>query len=169
MKRKIIIMFSVLCILAIAVVVSEAILYFKTQPPSPSPLGPPAGQPNPTEQPSPSPLSPPAELSTNFDPTKNTPRFMIESADKHTETFSLRFVWPHQLEGKKITSRIACKNGDIKIVNPIDSAGEDVTIETLINKVQETASELMIFSGLCGDNSCAEINKACQLYVAKNK
>ena len=55
-------MFSVLCILAIVVVVSEAILYFKTQPPSPSPLGPPAGQPNPTEQPSPSPLSPPAVI-----------------------------------------------------------------------------------------------------------
>ncbi|MFH1905907.1 MAG: hypothetical protein ABIL11_00760 [Chloroflexota bacterium] len=114
------------------------------------------------------PLGPPAELSTNFDPTKNMPRFMIESANAGDKTLNLKFVWPHQLEGKKITSRITCKDGDIKIVNLIDSAGEDVTIDALINKVQETSSELMIFSGLCSDNSCTEINKACQLYVAKN-
>ena len=111
------------------------------------------------------PLGPPAELSINFDPTQNTPRFMIEAVDKHSGTLNLRFVWPHKLEGKKITSRIASKDGDIKIVYPTASAEEVVTIETLINKVQETPSELMIFGGLCSEITCAEINKDCQLFI----
>ena len=114
------------------------------------------------------PLGLPEELSTKFDPTENTPRFFIESVDIASGALKLKFVWPHTWEGRRATSRIACKDGDIKIVYPADSAEEEVTIEALINKVQETSSELMIFSGLCSDNTCAEINKACQLYAAKN-
>lgn len=114
------------------------------------------------------PLGPPEELSTKFDPTKNTPMFVIESADATLGTLKLKFVFPHTWEGRRVTSRIICKDGDIKIVSPTNSIGENVTIDTLINKIQETSSELMIFSGRCTDNTCAEINKDCQLYAAKN-
>lgn len=114
------------------------------------------------------PLGPPEELSTKFDPTENTPIFVIESTDATLGTLNLKFVFPHTWEGRRATSRIVCKDGDIKIVYPADSTGEEVTIEALIKKVQETSSELMIFRGLCSDNSCTEINKDCQLYVAKN-
>lgn len=109
----------------------------------------------------------PEELSVNFDPTKNTPIFVIESADAALGTLKLKFVFPHTWEGRRVTSRIACKDGEIKIVYPADSAGEEVMIEALIKKVQETPSELMIFSGRCSDNTCREINKDCQLFVAK--
>lgn len=115
------------------------------------------------------PLGPPEELSTNFDPTKNTAMFVIESVDAILGTLKLKFVFPHTWEGRRVTSRIICKDGEIKIVYPADSvsAGEEVTIEAFIKKVQETPSELMIFSGRCSDNTCREINKDCHLFVAK--
>jgi len=114
------------------------------------------------------PLGLPEELSTKFDPTENTPMFVIESVDATLGVLELKFVFPHTWEGRRVTSRIICKDGDIKIVSPTNSIGENVTIDTLINKIQETPSELMIFSGLCSDSTCREINKDCQLYVAKN-
>jgi len=182
-KRKLIIILS-LCFLAIAVI-TEGVLYFKNRLPAPSFLSPTAKlfTPSPSllsptikllspiPSPSPRPLGLPAELSTDFDPSKNTPIFVIESADAALGILNLKFVFPHTWEGRKVTSRITCKDGDIKITyqNNSNSRKEDVTKEALINKVQETSNKSMLFSGLCSDSTCMEINKDCLLQVNRNQ
>ena len=107
----------------------------------------------------------PLELSEDFDPTVNSPKFMIESVDRQAKTFSLKSVFPPIFEGKRLTSRITCQ--EIKIVGSGDSVGENVTYDVLMERMEGVSNEMMIFSGLCSDKTCAEINQSCQLYLAK--
>ncbi len=107
----------------------------------------------------------PLELSAEFDPTQNAPRFMIESVDKQAKSFDMKSVWPPSFEGKRLTSRITCR--EIKIVGPGESEGENVNLDKLLERMEGVSKEMMIFSGLCGDNTCREINRACRLYMAK--
>jgi len=107
----------------------------------------------------------PLELSVDFDPTVNSPKFMIESVDRQTKMFNLKSVFPPTFEGKKLTSRITCQ--EIKIVGPGDSVGEEVVYDVLMERMEGVSKEMMIFSGLCSDNTCAEINQSCRLYLAK--
>jgi len=107
----------------------------------------------------------PMELSVDFDPTVNSPKFMIESVDRKVKTFDLKSVFPPTFEGKRLTSRITCQ--EIKIVGPGDSVGEEVVYDVLMERMEGVSKEMMIFSGLCSDNTCAEIHQSCRLYLAK--
>ena len=42
----------------------------------------------------------PMELSVDFDPTVNSPKFMIESVDRKVKTFDLKSVFPPTLKGR---------------------------------------------------------------------
>ena len=81
MGKKLAIILSALLILTVAVVI-EAVLYLKHQRAVLSDLA--------VEKSGDLPL----ELSVNFDPTQNSPRFMIESVDRQAKTFNLKSVWP---------------------------------------------------------------------------
>ena len=107
----------------------------------------------------------PLELAVDFDPTVNSPKFMIESVDRQGKTLDLKSVFPPVFEGKRLTSRITCQ--EIKIVGPGDSVGEDVVYDVMMEKMEGVSKEMMIFSGLCSDKTCKEINQSCQLYLAK--
>ena len=107
----------------------------------------------------------PLELSVDFDPTVNSPKFMIESVNRQAKTFDLKSVFPPTFEGKRLTSRITCQ--EIKIVGPGDSVGEEVVYDVLMERMEGVSKEMMIFSGLCSDNTCAEIHQSCRLYLAK--
>jgi len=107
----------------------------------------------------------PSELSVDFDPTVNSPKFMIESVDRQTKTFNLKSIFPPTFEGKRLTSRITCQ--EIAIVGPGDFVGEDVVYEVLMERMEGVSKEMMIFSGLCSDTTCKEINQSCRLYLAK--
>jgi len=107
----------------------------------------------------------PLELAVDFDPTVNSPKFMIESVDRKVKTFDLKSVFPPTFEGKRLTSRITCQ--EIKIVGPGDSVGEEVVYDVLMERMEGVSKEMMIFSGLCSDNTCAEIHQSCRLYLAK--
>ena len=76
----------------------------------------------------------PLELSVDFDPTVNSPKFMIESVDRQAKTFDLKSVFPPTFEGKKLTSRITCQ--EIKIVGPGDSVGEEVVYDVLMERME---------------------------------
>jgi hypothetical protein len=111
----------------------------------------------------------PQEMSADFDVTKNAPLFMIRSANVKNKTLNLTFAFPHTLEGKKVTSQISCKDALIRINHMSGSVPteERVTIETLINLVQKTPSQSMMFSGLCSDSTCAEIINDCFLSISQ--
>ena len=107
----------------------------------------------------------PLELAVDFDPTVNSPKFMIESVDRQGKTFDLKSIFPPTFEGKRLTSRITCQ--EIAIVGPGDFVGEDVVYEVLMERMEGVSKEMMIFSGLCSDTTCKEINQSCRLYLAK--
>ena len=104
-------------------------------------------------------LGAPVELTTEFDPRENAPRFVIESDSLETKTLNLRIVYPQGRAGERVESRINCSAGDIKI------NGRVATEDGLFDKIEATPKDAMIFGGLCSDRGCSEINKGCELYV----
>jgi hypothetical protein len=108
-------------------------------------------------------LTAPKELSINFDATVNSPKFSIQSVNLEDKTLSLKTVYPYISEA--ITSKITCREGDIKISSKSNQTFEDISLDTLFQKAQETEKEYMIFSGLCSDITCSEINRECYLYI----
>lgn len=105
-------------------------------------------------------LSAPVELTTGFDPTKNAPRFVIESVSREAKTFNLKMVYPQIRTGEWVVSRINCGEMDIKI------NGKLAREEALFDKVEIVPKDSMIFSGLCSGRGCSEINKNCELYTS---
>lgn len=95
-------------------------------------------------------LPAPADLTTNFDTTSSPPIFKILSIDQVNNIFSLQFVFPKTRVTETISSLVTCKNIDLSEV---------------IKKFEDnnTINNPTIFSGLCSDDSCNEINKLCKL------
>lgn len=108
-------------------------------------------------------LTAPEELSINFDATINSPRFSISSVNEIDKTFILKTVYPYISED--ITSKVTCSDGDITTSSKSNQTKENISLDMLFQKAQETPKEFMIFGGLCSDKTCAEINKECHLYV----
>lgn len=120
----------------------------------------------PTSSPVAKSLNLPTELSTDFDPTQNSPVFKIESVDAGNKVLGLKIVWPKILEGTNVKSSITCKDDDIKILTNITKDGADeepVTINIFFTRLQSSSLSNVLFSGLCSDTKCIEINKSCKL------
>lgn len=105
----------------------------------------------------------PVELTTEFDPTKNAPVFVIEGSDTERMILKLKIVWPQSREGEQVTSQINCSAGDIRINNTI------VTREALFDKVSNSSKDTMVFSALCDDATCDQISRGCRLYTSGEK
>lgn len=112
-------------------------------------------------------LPPPTELTTEFDPTINPSIFSIFDSDLEDNTLNLEYLWPTMLADKKrkVVSKITCVNNDIKLITKSDSNTINVTLQTLFQKIIAIPKKDMIFSGICKDLKCNEINKDCQLYI----
>lgn len=156
MGRKKAILFVVIGVLII-VLSAELFLYLKYK------------QTIPNTQQEKSVLNPPAELSDNFDPTINSPVFKIESINAGKKSLGLKFVYPPSLEGTSVAaSLITCKDDDVKINTNITKDGsseEPVPLDTFFARLQNLSLDGVLFSGICADTACNEVNKSCKLSV----
>lgn len=173
MDKKLIVLVIIFSVLSL-IVVGEAFLYFKktrnvknTAKESSASVNPIVITPAAEKAISGSVL--PAELSANFDPSVNAAIFKILSASSENKTLNLEIVWPKNWEGKKITSRITCESGDIKIATQLNPTPQNINLDTFFNKVQNAQEGYLMFSGLCSDKTCDEIYRQCNLNLQENK
>lgn len=108
-------------------------------------------------------LTLPEELSTNFDPTINTPMFEITSANENEKTLDLVMIFPENRIPKEITSKISCQESDIKILKNGSEIGTGII--SLFTVINENLNRQMTFSGFCSDTTCNEIDRQCQLNI----
>jgi hypothetical protein len=106
-------------------------------------------------------LTLPEELSTNFDPTINTPIFEISFIDEDKKTLGLIMIFPENYDPKEITSLISCQEQDVKVLRNEKEVGEGLA--PFFIEVEKGLGTPMTLSGLCSDQACNEINKQCQL------
>lgn len=106
-------------------------------------------------------LTLPKELSTDFDPTINTPIFKIVSANQNENTLDLEMIFPENKILKVITSLVTCQDSDIQILKNGSKIG--IGIVSLFTNINENSKDQMTFSGYCSDATCKEINKQCLL------
>lgn len=109
----------------------------------------------------------PDELGKDFDQTKNSASFIINSVDENTKIVNLKAVWPNKVLDLRVDSKITCEYGDIKIYE--NGTESQATSDELLSKMQNAKSENGIFSGICANRGCTEINKQCQLSVFQSK
>lgn len=110
-------------------------------------------------------LSDPQQLTDFYNPTETAPMFLVEGVNKDNNGLYLFFVWPRAMEQKETDTIISCKPWDILIIDKVTSAKSYVTSRGLLDKVREYSFRKMLFTGLCADSECREINNSCTLYL----
>lgn len=108
-------------------------------------------------------LGPPDELGKDFDQTKNSPNFIINSVDENTKIVNLSVVWPNKILNLRVDSKITCEYGDIKIYE--NGTESEATSDELLSKMKNAKPKDAIFSGICVNEECTEINKQCELSI----
>ncbi|HET7098795.1 MAG TPA: hypothetical protein VFI61_01015 [Patescibacteria group bacterium] len=112
-------------------------------------------------------LPPPDELSIEFDPTVNSAVFNIDFVNADDSVLHLDYAWPESLAVMKVkvSSKITCVQGDIKLTTKQNPNPQDITLAELFTKAVSVSKENSKFSGLCKDKGCSEINKNCRLSI----
>jgi uncharacterized protein YneF (UPF0154 family) len=109
-------------------------------------------------------LSPPSQLTSDFDPTENSVRFLVLSRGTDPSSLKLREVYPdsNEVDGKERI--IACPLDDIYIVSQKSNTSTIVSIEEFIALALNRQGSAMM-SGKCSDSKCYSITKECKLYI----
>lgn len=114
------------------------------------------------------PQSAPEELSINFDPSVNEATFSIISSNQAEQTLTLKYMYPENKAGEQVESKIVCGQRDYR-VGTGKSKPKNVTSEEFWKKAVGGDGEMMVLSGLCGNNECREIVSVCYLYLSGAK
>jgi hypothetical protein len=113
-------------------------------------------------------LTLPEELTTKFDPTVNTPVFVIEKIDAYNKVLEMKYVWPDKNAGIHVTSKIGCENNQIEIIYSAKSSSNkntNVSVEKFFNELEKMKFGEVAFSGICSDKTCAVLKSSCRLYI----
>lgn len=106
----------------------------------------------------------PAQLGDGFDPTLNTPRFMVKGVGRGENTLQLEYAFPTARAGVKVESKIVCEKG-ISVKYRGQTSGSKVTGAEALGLVNPVLEPIFV-GGLCSDNNCQTIVGECDMYLS---
>ena len=103
----------------------------------------------------------PNELTSEFNPTINTPVFAVTAVGGGEKSLRLKMIYPEGFLTEEITSTITCRDKDIKIIKKGEEIGGGSAL--VFDTISQQLPGTVLFKGLCRRANCQEINKQCEL------
>jgi hypothetical protein len=105
----------------------------------------------------------PSELSQDFNPSINEPRFNVIGIGSTVNSFQLEYSFPPSLVGQKIESQINCSKG-LYIRERGQTKLKKVNLDYVLPKIIPENMPILM-TGLCGDPVCQSIEGRCELLL----
>lgn len=116
-------------------------------------------------------MTPPEELSSGFDPSINTGVYKVISVSVDEAKVELMYEWPLEQKQKqnKIAPIISCPTWDNKIFEMGARTPRYVSTDKMLQVMQATPTDQLLFMGLCSDRECQKIERGCTLRITQQK
>jgi hypothetical protein len=114
-------------------------------------------------------MTPPDELGSGFDPSINTGVYKVTRVWIDEAKVELAYEWPPEQKQNKITPVISCPTWDNKIFDLGARTPRYVSTQKMLEVMQTTPTDQLLFMGLCSDRECQKIERGCTLRITQQK